>query len=431
MRPRIEADAASRSVPGVPGRFLDKADITALLGAFCFFLSAIEYMLPKPLPFMRLGIANLPILLAVDILPFRWYILLAVVKVIGMSVISGTLFSFVALFSLAGTLAAALAMWLARKTARSLISQIGVSIIGAMASNAVQIVIARYVVFGRMAWLISPLFLAMGFATGTALGIFAGRFAGVSVWYARAAGLPDPLPSSARNSGNAETAPAAGGVLSGKKEAGKAKRAERRERAEAMFSPGELALAGLAVMAAFLFGRGIAAKALLACGFAIAAWMSGRKFSLATAISVSAGIVFANLLVPSGQVLARPLGFGITKGALLEGIEKALTFEGLMLLSKASIMPGLQLPGRLGNVVAAAFRYYDRIIESKGKIKPSTLARDADALMLDVWESPRAEAGREAPAADPPQRRKGRVILVLAVLVSWALALLAPSGWPF
>ncbi|MEN6364589.1 MAG: Gx transporter family protein, partial [Rectinema sp.] len=58
-------------------RFSDKADVTALLGAFCFFLSAVEYMLPKPMPFMRLGIANLPILLAVDILPFRWYLILA------------------------------------------------------------------------------------------------------------------------------------------------------------------------------------------------------------------------------------------------------------------------------------------------------------------------------------------------------------------
>ncbi|MDR1230490.1 MAG: heptaprenyl diphosphate synthase, partial [Spirochaetaceae bacterium] len=40
---------------------LDEAGIrktAALLGAFCLFLSSIEYMIPKPLPFMRLGIAN-------------------------------------------------------------------------------------------------------------------------------------------------------------------------------------------------------------------------------------------------------------------------------------------------------------------------------------------------------------------------------------
>ena len=65
------------------GRFADRADLTALLGAFCLFLSAVEYMLPKPLPFMRLGIANLPILLAVDILPFPWFLALAAVKCAG------------------------------------------------------------------------------------------------------------------------------------------------------------------------------------------------------------------------------------------------------------------------------------------------------------------------------------------------------------
>ena len=56
-------------------------------------------MVPKPLPFMRLGIANLPILLAADLLPLPWYLALALVKVFGMSVISGSLFSYVALFS--------------------------------------------------------------------------------------------------------------------------------------------------------------------------------------------------------------------------------------------------------------------------------------------------------------------------------------------
>ena len=165
------------------------ADITALLGAFCFFLSALEYMVPKPLPFMRLGIANLPILLAADLLPLPWFLTLALVKVFGMSVISGSLFSYVALFSLAGTLTAALVMWAARKALGPLVSMIGVSILGAVASNAVQIVIASAVVFGESARLIAPPFLATGLVTGALLGAFAEAFAGKSLWYARAKGL--------------------------------------------------------------------------------------------------------------------------------------------------------------------------------------------------------------------------------------------------
>jgi heptaprenyl diphosphate synthase len=164
----------------------DEADITALLGAFCFFLSALEYMIPKPLPFMRLGIANLPILLAAELLPLPWYLVLALVKVVGMSLVSGSLFSYVALFSLVGTMSAALVMWAARRAGGRYISSVGVSILGAVCSNGVQIILAMAFVFGPAARLIAPLFLGMGLLTGALLGAFAERFIAGSLWYARA-----------------------------------------------------------------------------------------------------------------------------------------------------------------------------------------------------------------------------------------------------
>ncbi len=172
-------------------RWRDKADIVALLGAFCFFLSAVEYMVPKPLPFMRLGIANLPILLAIDLLPLPWFLLLAVVKVVGMSVVSGSLFSYIALFSLSGTMVAAMVMWGSRKLLGHQVSAIGVSILGAMTSNAAQILLASVLVFGEAARLIAPPFLAMGLLTGAVLGVFAERFSRTSIWFARASGSHD------------------------------------------------------------------------------------------------------------------------------------------------------------------------------------------------------------------------------------------------
>jgi len=172
--------------PSTDPRARTYADITALLGAFCFFLSALEYMVPKPLPFMRLGIANLPILLAADLLPLPWYLALALVKVFGMSVISGSLFSYIALFSLAGTLTAALAMWLARRAMGRWVTSVGVSIVGAVASNAIQMGIASLVVFGDAVRLLAPAFLASGLVTGALLGVFAEIFASKSAWFARA-----------------------------------------------------------------------------------------------------------------------------------------------------------------------------------------------------------------------------------------------------
>jgi heptaprenyl diphosphate synthase len=107
-----------------------------------------------------------------------------------MSVISGSLFSYVALFSLAGTLVAAAVMWTAKKAGGKLISALGVSVLGAVASNAVQIVIARVLIFGEAARLIAPVFLLMGLITGAILGLFTERFATTSKWYRIAKGDP-------------------------------------------------------------------------------------------------------------------------------------------------------------------------------------------------------------------------------------------------
>ena len=160
--------------------------LTAFLAALAFFLSTVEYMLPRPIPFMRLGLANLPLLFAVDLLPFGPYMVLALVKVIGMSLLTGSLFSYVALFSLAGTLASALAMRGLRKIigARNL-SYLGLCVAGAMASNLVQVALARIFIFGPSARFMLPAFLGLGLISGIALGLFAQAFASRSTWYAK------------------------------------------------------------------------------------------------------------------------------------------------------------------------------------------------------------------------------------------------------
>jgi hypothetical protein len=155
------------------------------------------------------------------------------------------------------------------------------------------------------------------------------------------------------------------------------------------------------------------------CFFA-AAWLSGKKVSPLATLLVSAGIVAANLLVPVGRVVAHLGPFRITETALLDGIGKAFVFEGLLYISKASILPGLKLPGRFGSLVATAFVYYDRIVEYKGSIKPATLIEDADRLMLKVWDDPLAEGATEARRAMKPA---AIAALCVAILASYALLL--------
>ena len=157
----------------------------ALLGAFCLFLSTVEFMIPKPMPFMRIGIANLPLMLALDIFPFPAFLGLAGIKVLGQAIITGTLFSYVFLFSLAGTGLAAISMFaLRRLLGPDRVSFIGVGVLGAMMSNVSQMALAWLFLFGSSARFIAPPFFAMGLITGIALGIFCEVFARRSAWYA-------------------------------------------------------------------------------------------------------------------------------------------------------------------------------------------------------------------------------------------------------
>ena len=156
----------------------------ALLGALCLFLSAVEYMIPKPLPFFRIGIANLPLMMATDILSFPAFLLLIGIKVLGQALITGTLFSYVFLFSLAGTFFSAILMFALRRMLGNRISFIGIGTAGAMVSNSAQLALAYFFIFRESVRFIAPPFLAVGLVTGILLGIFCETFARNSKWYA-------------------------------------------------------------------------------------------------------------------------------------------------------------------------------------------------------------------------------------------------------
>jgi len=161
-----------------------RTDLVAFLGALCLFLSTIEYMIPKPIPFLRVGIANLPILISLDLLPVPLLLLVVVLKVLGQGLIGGTLFSYVFLFSAVGSFASAFAMLLLRRICGARISLVGVGVLGALCSNIAQILLARWLIFGEGAWLIAPPFLAIGTVTAALLGLFAEKFSRESRWLA-------------------------------------------------------------------------------------------------------------------------------------------------------------------------------------------------------------------------------------------------------
>ncbi|MCL2295004.1 MAG: Gx transporter family protein [Spirochaetes bacterium] len=154
----------------------------ALLAACCIFLAMIEYIIPKPILFIRYGIANIPIMVSLKIFSPRMTMALVFLKIIGQGIITGTLFSYIFLFSLSGSLASGIAMIIIYRICKDKISMVGVSITGAFASNTVQLIIAKYLIFGKAAILMAPPVLIIGIVTSLFTGIFAELFISKSQW---------------------------------------------------------------------------------------------------------------------------------------------------------------------------------------------------------------------------------------------------------
>ena len=142
---------------GMPSKIKKNQDIRLLtfFASLCLYLSAIEYAVPKPLPFLRLGLANLPIMLGLEVFsPFQ-ILFLGFVKIFLQAFISGTFFSYIFVFSVAGSLASTFAMVLIYEICKHSgawqkgISFVGISVVGAFANNVAQILCARFILFGE------------------------------------------------------------------------------------------------------------------------------------------------------------------------------------------------------------------------------------------------------------------------------------------
>lgn len=158
----------------------------AFFTALCMFLSVAECAIPKPVPFLRIGLANVPIILAFEKMRFRHVALLALLKVTAQGIAGGTLFSYIFIFSAAGTFASATAMFAAYQLLfrQKAISYIGMSVAGAAANNAAQLALSYALLFGQNTRFVAPVLLICSAASAPLLGAFANAFSAQSQWYA-------------------------------------------------------------------------------------------------------------------------------------------------------------------------------------------------------------------------------------------------------
>ncbi len=143
--------------------------VVGLLTALAFILSYLESLLPVPVPIpgIKLGLANLVVLVALYLLGPGEAFALSMVRIILISFTFGSPSTL--LFSLAGGLLSFLVMWvLSRKEDFSII---GVSVAGGIMHNVGQLAVAAAVVKSGSLLYYLPVLLAAGVVTGLAIGV--------------------------------------------------------------------------------------------------------------------------------------------------------------------------------------------------------------------------------------------------------------------
>lgn len=142
---------------------------SAILAALALIFSYIEAILPfnVGIPGIKLGLANLVVMIALYELGSRYAISVNIVRVL----IAGLLFTglYGAMFSLAGCVASYLVMWFLHKTGR--FSILGVSMGGGAAHTTGQLIVAMFMVSNIRLSYYFPILLISGMVSGIIVGI--------------------------------------------------------------------------------------------------------------------------------------------------------------------------------------------------------------------------------------------------------------------
>jgi len=160
-----------------------KSKKVALYGIFLAYILVmgfIERMIPMDgiAPGMRLGLANVVIVVSLYLFPARDTFLLVILKCIITSMLSGSVMAL--FYSMSGSLASMIVMQLLIRAQG--VSPIGVSVAGAALHNIAQITVAR-LIFGTWGiFIYLPFLLAVGTVSGILVGILVKKIQSSAIW---------------------------------------------------------------------------------------------------------------------------------------------------------------------------------------------------------------------------------------------------------
>ncbi|HJC75640.1 MAG TPA: Gx transporter family protein [Candidatus Mediterraneibacter faecavium] len=150
-----------------------KAAYFGVFTALALIFSYVETLIPIQfgVPGIKLGLANLIIVIVLYKTDWREALLLSVVRIILAGFIFGSLFSII--YSLAGGILSLAVMALLKRTDR--FSVAGISIAGGVCHNIGQLIVAMVVVETYQVGYYLPVLLIAGLITGAVIGAIAGE----------------------------------------------------------------------------------------------------------------------------------------------------------------------------------------------------------------------------------------------------------------
>lgn len=146
--------------------------LLALLVALAIVLRGLETLIPNPLPWIRIGLANIMTLLAILLFGLKSGLLLTILRVFIASLLFGTFLSPTFLLSVSAGICSTLAMGGMHVLFGKTFSPVGISVLGGFTHNLVQLCVA-YVVIVKHAeiFYLFPILSLVGIISGLFNGV--------------------------------------------------------------------------------------------------------------------------------------------------------------------------------------------------------------------------------------------------------------------
>ncbi|HOQ10671.1 MAG TPA: Gx transporter family protein [Syntrophomonadaceae bacterium] len=146
--------------------------VIAMLVAQAAVLHYLESLIPNPVPVpgVKLGLANIITLIALVIFDFRTALEIAIMRTILGSLLAGTLFGMGFFMSFSGAVTSTVVMALILRSF-NMLSMVGISILGAIAHNVGQLIMATLVLHFPGIFFYLPAMLLFSIPTGILTGL--------------------------------------------------------------------------------------------------------------------------------------------------------------------------------------------------------------------------------------------------------------------